>query len=256
MAQAQFFTRKMRLQNYADKLTRVVLSGNELEDRELRGEASALWEMNPFEFCTQSEYESSKFNSDYYFLRFVDTATSDSLYALRSLQLSKGGPADVQDIEAGFEIVRIPLGYVRDGEMQERSLCFLPAYIDMIQAYVPDAARSGRPPFTQIPHPRGKTFVFSERDLTAEAAEYEGFGSSDSNLLKMSDDDYLSVFKKGTEGAVVCIAIYPSAAIEGSDCYRLMAGADDHKLYYWEAFTLKEGTEVLFRLSDVVAAGR
>ena len=67
-AQGKVTTRKHLFADFSDKITKVVMSGNEILDGALRQEVVDLWTLSPFEFCSMAEYESLKKSDTYYFL--------------------------------------------------------------------------------------------------------------------------------------------------------------------------------------------
>ena len=54
LAQGTVTTRSHRLADFTDKVTKIVLPGNELLDGALREEIVTRWSVSPFEFCTRS----------------------------------------------------------------------------------------------------------------------------------------------------------------------------------------------------------
>ena len=65
--QAQIDTKKMKICDFTQKVTKIVLTGNPLHDGCLKGDVAAKWNVSPFEFCTMEEYESLKSSDAYYF---------------------------------------------------------------------------------------------------------------------------------------------------------------------------------------------
>ena len=59
-AQGKVSTRKYRLADFTDKMTKVVLSGNELLMEALRQEVLNNWTSTTFEFCTLDQFEKLK----------------------------------------------------------------------------------------------------------------------------------------------------------------------------------------------------
>ena len=70
-AQAQINTKKVKIGDFTQKTTKVVLNGNPFMDGALKEEVSARWRVSPFEFCTLEEFDKIKTSEDYYFLPMV-----------------------------------------------------------------------------------------------------------------------------------------------------------------------------------------
>ena len=66
--QGKVNTRKYILNDFNDKVTQVVLSGNDVMDSGIRQEVVNVWTSSPFEFCTMDRFETIKTSDQYYFL--------------------------------------------------------------------------------------------------------------------------------------------------------------------------------------------
>ena len=90
--QAQINTKKVKLGDFTQKVTKVVLSGNEFMDSALKDEVTARWRISPYEFCTLEEFSSMKTSGDYYFLIITNGQfKKDSSPTIQFLTLVKGG---------------------------------------------------------------------------------------------------------------------------------------------------------------------
>ena len=67
-AQAQVNTKKVKISDFTQKVTKVVLTGNMFYDSSLQDEIVARWKVSPYEFCSLDEFEELKGNDEYYFL--------------------------------------------------------------------------------------------------------------------------------------------------------------------------------------------
>ena len=108
MGQGQVTTKKYRLADFSDKVTKIVLSGNSLLDGALRQEILNVWTISAFEFCTVDEFHALKTQDLYYFLiaaesRFKGEETPGILF----LTLVKGGPEAGEGIAAMPEVISL-----------------------------------------------------------------------------------------------------------------------------------------------------
>jgi hypothetical protein len=71
-AQAQINTKKIKIADFPQKITKVVLTGNDFYDLALRDEIASGWRLSAYEFCTLDEFEALKTSEDYYFLMTAD----------------------------------------------------------------------------------------------------------------------------------------------------------------------------------------
>ena len=59
-AQAQINTKMAKIEDFTEKVTEVVLTGNMFFDQVFKDEVSNRWRISPFEFCTLDEFENMK----------------------------------------------------------------------------------------------------------------------------------------------------------------------------------------------------
>ena len=56
-AQAQINTKKVKIGDFTQKTTKVVLTGNAFYDGALQDEVAAKWRVSPYEFCTIEDFD-------------------------------------------------------------------------------------------------------------------------------------------------------------------------------------------------------
>ena len=71
-AQAQINTKKIKIADFTQKTTKVVLTGNDFYDVALRNEIATGWTLSHTEFCTLDEFEVLKYDDNFYFLITAD----------------------------------------------------------------------------------------------------------------------------------------------------------------------------------------
>lgn len=143
-SQGKVYTKKLKLADFPQETTKIVLSGDGIYQAMLQSELSRRWRINAFEFCTVDEYEAMKTDRRYYFLR---TATDEQL---AYLILDKGGKEDDKDqLQQGFEVIRIPIYDLESTGVQEERLG---AFIDILQQYMTDAMQSDKVAYAGLSH--------------------------------------------------------------------------------------------------------
>ena len=104
-SQAQITTKKMKLEDFPEKVTKVVLSGNMFIDGAIEDAVKNRWAVSPYEFCSFQEFESLKGKEDYYFLMVVTGQfRKESGPGIEFLSLLKGGP----EAEKGLSFYLLP----------------------------------------------------------------------------------------------------------------------------------------------------
>ena len=139
--QGKVTTRSYRFSDFTDKVTKVVMSGNEIIDSALRQEVVTRWSTSAFEFCTAEEFDKLKPSSDYYFLLTVaGKFKGEEDPGIVFLTLVKGGTEGRDDVNQLTEVLSLPLGTTPTGTGRE--VVFLPALVEGIQAFALQAMES------------------------------------------------------------------------------------------------------------------
>ena len=107
--QAQINTKSVKISDFTQKTTKIVLTGNSFFDASLKDEITAVWSISPYEFCTLEEFETLKTDDRFYFLLSTKGKFKDEKEAgLQFFTLVKGGKDAEKGINKMLEIVSLP----------------------------------------------------------------------------------------------------------------------------------------------------
>lgn len=233
-AQAQIDTKKVKIGDFTQKVTKVVLTGSALFDGVLQDEVAARWRVSPYEFCSLEEFNSLKNSDKYYFLLTTKGQfKKETEPSLQFLTLVKGGNQASKGIDEMLEIVSLPIASAEDPSGRE--LVFLPAFLNIIQKYTVDSmdkdysAYAGLGNYTsRISKSEGMNIVFSEDDLDATVTENELAG------FVVTDEDSADKFvMDNTPNTLVSYVAAPSNPVNGSFCYKMLVNAETYELYFY-----------------------
>lgn len=262
-AQAKIETKKFKIADFRDCITKVVLTGNDMTDSFLRKEVVDRWNVSPFEFCTQEEFETLKTSPTTYFLMYVAGQYGHEIDpGIIFLTLVKGGPEAVDGISAMTEVVSIPSGPARGFG---REPAFLPALLDIIQDYTLKAIEKEFASFTGLGlYNRNlsatgiKRIYMSEQDVSFRVSEADKAKYLDEDIVIVDEDEVDEVLEKGLYNTLVSFVVAPLEPTAGSMCHKMLIGANDHKLYYTARHKITGKTGVGFLSSDLkkIAAPR
>ena len=255
--QAQIDTKKVKISDFTQKITKVVLTGNMFYDGSLKSEIAAKWHVSPFEFCTMQEYEALKGDDNYYFLLTVQGQfRKESEPGLTFLSLVKGGKNAAEGIDEMLEIVSFPLASAEDPSGRE--YVFLPAVLDIIQNYALDSmendinAYTGLPNYTMnITKSGDMTIVFSEKDLSGEVTPQVRNQCFDEKVLVLEEeeaDEYMSPDKSST---LVSYVVAPTSGKAGSYCYKMLIERQPNTLYYFRKHKITKKPGPGFLAEDI-----
>lgn len=201
--QGKVYTRTMRLADFPQKTTKIVLSGQSVLDDILKEEITSRWRISPFEFCDYSEYKALEHGKLYYFLHLA--SDSDFTYMI----LTKGGPVGGNPLSSGFDIVSIPIAGA--GEPSSEELLFLPAFIDIVQEYL-------------------------LRAMVSEAVSYKGLRGiihrrPRGSRVCTDTEEGRRLFAAGAEDNIVPVIIRSSGNGRRHLYYKMLISTDNHLLY-------------------------
>lgn len=256
-AQAQINTKKVKIGDFTQKITKIVLTGNLFYDSTLEDEILARWRISPYEFCTLEEFEQLKGNDEYYFLLTIKGQfKKESEPGLQFLTLVKGGEKAEKGISAMLEVVSLP--FASADSPSGRETVFFPAFIDILQEYTLKSldrdlhAYSGLSNYSlALPKTKDMTIVFSEDDLSTEITEEIVNNYFVEGMIKTDEataDKYMTDSESNT---VVSYVVAPTTAKAGSYCYKMLFDNQSHTLYYFRRHRINSGVGVGFLAEDI-----
>lgn len=255
--QAQITTRKEKLKDFTSKTTKVVLSGDDFIDESLKESVAATWTVSPYEFCTGEEFQKLKTDGNFYFLMVVKGQfRRESEPGVDLLTLVKGGPEASESIDKMYEVVSFPLRSSEDPSGREFVL--LPAFLQIMQDHAAGLTETEMKAYATLGAKdskklKVKRIYFWEEDLAPQVDETTK-RSLDEDIIITDDEDKVDeIFSEATVQTVVSYIVAPSEPVNGSVCYKMLIGADDHELYYFKKHKITAKNGKGFLVSDLKA---
>ena len=233
-AQGRVTTRKHLFADFTDKITKVVMSGNEILDGALRQEVVDLWTASPFEFCPMAEYETLKKSDTYYFLVMTaGQAKGEEAPMVRFLTLEKGGADKGDNVALRTEVISLPLCPVEGGEGRE--LVFLPALVKGVQDFALQAMESEKVAYTGMTWFNGnfdrkgatKRIYLAREDVSESVAPKDLDKYLDEDILLCDEDEADKAYTDKTYNALVSYTV--SA---GTWSYKMLIDAGTDTVFY------------------------
>lgn len=230
--QAQITTKKMKLEDFPEKITKIVLPGNIFLDVALQEEIQQRWHISPFEFCSLEEFEALKTRTDYYFLLVVKSQfRKEAEPGIQFLSLVKGGPDATKGIDKMLEVVSVPFCPVESPSGRE--LNFLPAFIDIIQSHVLASMKKDLNAYAGLSNyslnmasAKNMDIVISEDDID------KGIIVPD-KIKVVSEEEADEYIVNNTPATLVSYVVAPSEPGPGAYCYKMLIDSGTNALYYF-----------------------
>ena len=235
-AQGKIETKKYKIRDLQEKITKVVMTENVFIDGALRQDVVEHWHISPFELCTLQEFETLKKDANYYFLLIVTGQFCGEMEpGIDFISLVKGGPEAEEGIGKMTEVVSIPFS-VPGGTGRE--IAMIPAFLDIIQDFALKAMERDLEGYQglslynrNLPKIRHRNVLFTESDLSFRVSPLDKSGSRTRIVEEDAADDAMI---DGTAGTIVSYTVAPEDPSATSRCYKMLIGTDDHTLYYFK----------------------
>ena len=214
------------------------MTGDEILDEALKQSVTSTWTMSPFEFCTQEEFNKIKSDSKFYFLIVVKgQQRKESEPGIDLLTMVKGGEGSDKSINDMLEVVTFPLRSAVDPSGREFVL--LPAFLSIMQEHAQGLTSSEVKAYSTVGATdskklRMKQIYFYEEDFSPTLDEKVVESMDEDIFVKDDEQEVDDIFTNGTFNAVVSYVVAPTEPVNGSVCYKMLIGADDHKLYWYK----------------------
>lgn len=239
-AQAQINTKKMKINDFTQKITKVVLNGNAFYDTVIKDEIAARWRISPYEFCTLEEFETIKKDDNYYFLMSTfGQFKKETAPGLQFLTLVKGGKGAEKGIDGMLEVVSLPFASAE--YPSGREFVFLPAFLDIIQDHTLQSMErdingyGGLGNYSiNIAKSDDMDIVFSEEDLSSLITESILVNIADKGIIVTDEDEADSFILDNAPATLVSYVAAPSEPVVGSYCYKMLIDSETHTLYYFK----------------------
>ena len=255
--QAQINTKKVKIADFTEKTTKVVLTGNMFYDGSLQDEIVARWKVSPYEFCTLAEFEQLKGSEEYYFLLTTKGQFKrESEPGLTFLTLVKGGKKAEGGIDDMLEVVSLPIASAEDPSGRET--VYLSAFLNIIQNYAVEATETDVSGYIglsnyslNLAETKGMTIIFSEDDLSNEITDQVKEESFDKHMVITDEDSSDKNMYEGSERVAVSYLAVPTDAAVGSYCYKMLIDNQTHRLYYYKKHKITKKTGAGFLAEDI-----
>ncbi|MBR2063731.1 MAG: hypothetical protein IJ971_03435 [Bacteroidales bacterium] len=257
-AQAQITTKKVKLGDFNEKVTKVVLNGNTFFDSALKDEVAARWRISPYEFCTLEEFEQLKGSDQYYFLLTTQGQfRKETAPGIQFLTLVKGGKGADKGIDSMLEVISMPVASTEFPSGRE--LIFLPAFLDIIQSHTLASMEKDFNAYgglgntaSDLNKSGNMMIVFSEDDLSKTVTDDIIDREFDEDMIITDEEGADQYMNDNAEGTLVSYVVAPSEPVHGSYCYNMLIDSQTHKLYFFRKHRINRSINVGFTPEDLV----
>jgi len=252
-------TKQYIISDFNQKTLKVVLTGSELLNISFRENMQAVWNMSPYEFCSESEFNASKTSTDYYFLVIAQSSRrSEEDAGINILGIYKGvaGAKDLSDL---YKVVSIPFCPVENSDGRGEFV-FLPAFLTILQEQVQSIMERRLNISEEVTVDLTRTTKkWSQRCAIAaeDFAEDPGFSLAatykQSNIDVVDRDVIDRYLTERVDGILVGYVVCPDNPSPGAYCYKMLIDASTWELYYFKKHKISPKSPSGFSRKDASA---
>jgi hypothetical protein len=255
--QAQITTKKAKIADFPNKVTKVVMPGNAFYDGAFQEVISSRWRVSPFEFCSLNEFDKLKGSDQYYFMMLTQGQfKNENEPGLQFITLIKGGADAAKGIDSMLEVVTVP--FAAADFPSGRELIYLPALIDIIQNYTLSSIEKdfsnlgGLSAYaTNLTKANKMEIVFAEDDLSDEITEADKAAMAEKNI-SITDSEEVDALADGKgSNTLVSYTVAPEEPVAGSFCYKMLIDTNTHELYYFRKHKISKKLSKGFLSEDI-----
>ena len=255
--QAQITTKKAKIADFPNKVTKVVLPGNAFYDGAFQEVISSRWRVSPFEFCSLNEFDKLKGSDQYYFMMLTQGQfKNENEPGLQFITLIKGGADAAKGIDSMLEVVTVP--FAAADFPSGRELIYLPALIDIIQNYTMSSIEKdfsnlgGLSAYaTNLTKANKMEIVFAEDDLSDEITDADKAAMAEKNI-SITDSEEVDALADGKgSNTLVSYTVAPEEPVAGSFCYKMLIDTNTHELYYFRKHKISKKLSKGFLSEDI-----
>ena len=242
----EIYTKKVKIADFTEKVTKIVLTGRDFLDLSLQAEIEDTWKVSPYEFCTWEEFESLKSDDSYYFLIITkDRFKRESSPGIQFMTLLKGGEGADKGVEEMLAVVSMPMASA--DEPSGREFIFLPALLNIIQEHAVKSIESDIVGYTGLTLFHLASVHSLETDLSAQVKD----SMFDKDMVITDEEEADGFMDDQAENTLVSFVVAPTAKTLGSYCYKMLIDADTHELYYFRRHKISKRDGVGFLAEDM-----
>ena len=256
--QAQLTTRSFKFNDFMEKTTKVVLTGNLFYDSILKEEVANRWRLSPYEFCTAEEFESLKTDPEFYFL--VTTKgqfKKEAAPGVTFLSLVKGGPDAKKGIKYMLEVVSIPLCPSENPDGRE--FLFLPAFVDILLIHTELAMQydfnayvglAGSTKYMAEHISPDHRLLIAETDLSESISEF--FRKDFMKDVELTDEETIDkAMAESTPDVLVSYVVTPEDPVNGTYCYKMIINPENKTLFWYKRSKISKFAQPGFLEGDL-----
>lgn len=248
-------------QNFVKTKTLVLLEKNPMSDFNLviREVMKNTWTLTPYEFIDDAQFEAYRNNPNYSFLMITiasfDKDRTKARYRFLSLLMAERGKS-VRDMP---DLCSLPLSYlqVEDDTYSYKLEAFLRFMQNHVQLMLDDPSLIGSDPFKYYNRKKkeelaNKTLYLVKddlaRDIDTEAEIRQIYPHS---FKIVTPDEVAQAIKERREDVVFLHKVGPENTRIRARVYKVIVGAGDPEIYYFDYQMMKKAQDDAFQLKDL-----
>jgi hypothetical protein len=241
------FPSKDEIKQFTASKTCVVLEDDPFStfNSYIKTAVKAYWKITPYEFIDQTEFNVRRLKPEYSFIVLTQTGfdkdKSRSLFNFINLLQGK----NVKKLGEMPEICAIPLSSAGEDDFEYNYklgaiLSFMQKHAQMISD---DPSLTGRKYLKYynkfIPEVHDKTVLIKQADLVPEIATIDKIKAIyTGKVVIATEEEIIKAIENKTPNTLILHKVGPVADKKSGFCFKMLIGADDSNMYYYNQHTI------------------
>ena len=264
-AQQRPYPSAAEAENLGSTVTCVVLEDNQISffNAEIKNAINKYWTLTPVKFITSSKFDEMRTDPACSFIVLTTTSFSNdksgSEYDFLNLLLG----ADVESLSEMPEFCAVPLCYT--GAPEEEYSYKLGLIVRFMQYHAGQmmlnprtlALRDLKYYNGNVPEIAGKTILVREQDLAPEINTVEKIAVVYQHPVIIADEEeIMNAVEEGRSDVVILHKVGPDSERKEGICIKIMIGADDAVMYYYDSHIINSRNADGLLISDLKRIAR
>lgn len=234
------FERRDDLKDFLAKTIKVVLEGNQsLDDLMMTNVMKNNWYISPYEFCSKSDFEKMKSDTNYFFLLKVDGQFSkEKEPAMEFLTIVKGDEDADKGIDHMPEVISLPYRSLNDKSGD--SYGYLAPFVNILQSHIIKVQRNKHSAYVGLSaysdgmdSAGDMDILFEKDDFTFDVTHEMLIEDFKGKARFVSKDEIHDNLAKRTPNTLVSIVIAPNVSQRGAYSFNMLVSTETWELYLY-----------------------
>ena len=259
-AQQRPYPSAAETESLGSTVTCIVLEDNQISyfNAEIKSAVNKYWNLTPVKFISSSEFDDMRTDPSFSFIVLTSASFSNDKSGTKYDYLNLLRGADVESLSEMPEFCAIPLCYT--GAPEEEYSYKLGLILRFMQYHARQMIKNPRTPALKdlkyyngnVPEIATRTILVREQDLAPEINTTEKIAAVYQHPVEIvSEEEIMNAVDEGRKDVIILHKVGPESDRREGMCIKIMIGADDAVMYYYDSHLINSRNADGLLISDL-----